>query len=77
MQHNDDNIYESLTRETPEIRSQSLDTVEAALRRELHNQHIDLFKRGARVPDDRGRAVPEPAGVQTRNRRRREHKGAR
>ena len=43
MQHNDDDIYESLTRETPEIRSQSLETVEAALRRELHNQHIDLF----------------------------------
>ena len=32
----------SLTRETPEIRSQSLETVEAALRRELQNQHIDL-----------------------------------
>ena len=42
MQHNDHNIYESLTRETPEIRSQSLETVEAALRRELQNQHIDL-----------------------------------
>ena len=43
MQHRNDYIYESLTHETPDLESQSLDTVENALRRELHSKDIGRF----------------------------------